>query len=121
MRLSPVVEDGRITTGRFASIRGDPFGMFDIQGPCGIKLHIMAAWADDPAGQGWEHVSVSTTRRIPNWLEMAFVKRLFWASEDCVVQFHPPDVDHINVHPYCLHLWRWTGGSFPMPPKELIA
>jgi hypothetical protein len=37
-------------------------------------------------------------------VEMTFVKRLFWSSEDCVVQFHPPTSDHINWHPYTLHM-----------------
>ena len=70
--------------------------------------------------EGWEHVSVSCERRIPNWLEMSFVKRLFWAPEECVVQFHPPESKYVNNHPHVLHLWRWTRGKFPMPPSILV-
>ena len=95
--------------------------MFLIPGPCGRDLIVMAADGSDPIAAGWEHVSVSLQTRTPNWPEMCFVKKLFWAPEDCVVQFHPPQADYISVHNYCLHLWRPTRGEFLMPPKELIA
>lgn len=68
----------------------------------------------------WEHVSVSTQTGIPTWLEMSRIKRLFWDDEDRVVQFHPPKSEYVNMHPHCLHLWRWTGGEFPHPPMELV-
>jgi hypothetical protein len=68
----------------------------------------------------WEHVSVSRERRIPNWEEMCFGKRLFWDDDECVVQFHPPKSDYVNCHPRCLHLWRPVGGGFPTPPSMLI-
>ena len=75
-------------------------------------------------GQGeWEHVSVSSAgdpARIPTWEDMCFVKSLFWHPEECVVQFHPPEAEYINHHPGVLHLWRWTGGAFPMPPKIYV-
>ena len=54
----------------------------------------------------WEHVSVSGNRFCPNWAEMCWVKDVFWEDEECVVQYHPPKSDHINVHPFVLHLWR---------------
>lgn len=57
-------------------------------------------------GGGWDHVSVSTPRRCPTWDEMAAVKDLFFAPEEAVMQLHPPKSDYINLHPYCLHLWR---------------
>src|SRR3954463_731637 len=84
------------------------YGSFIVQGPCGERLRIIAsgADADDWLAHGWEHVSVSTRRRPPNWQEMCFVKDLFWEPEECVVQFHPPRSEYINNHPHCLHLWR---------------
>jgi hypothetical protein len=79
----------------------------------------LRAIADDELG--WEHVSVSLARRCPTWEEMCYVKGLFWDSEDCVMQLHPPQSDYVNCHPYCLHLWRPVGGAaIPVPPSFLV-
>lgn len=71
-------------------------------------------------GLGWEHVSVSTRARCPNWDEMCFVKNLFWAAEDVVIQFHPARSNYVNQHPFCLHLWRPAGVALPIPPAVLV-
>jgi hypothetical protein len=115
------LEQGRVTVGRFAGRPADRFyGCFFVHGPCGEELKIIASEGDAPEAQGWEHVSVSTRRRIPNWLEMSFVKDLFWAEDECVVQFHPPRSEYINNHPTCLHLWKHVSQDFPMPPSVLV-
>jgi hypothetical protein len=111
------LERGRIANGYFASQFGEPFGAFFVQGPCGAELKIIAADGQDTA---WEHVSVSTERRPPNWQEMSFVKDLFWQDEECVVQFHPPKSTYINNHPHCLHLWKPTATVIPLPPPILV-
>jgi hypothetical protein len=116
MKVSPRLEDHRL-----AGLYGEVNGIYHIMGPCGVGLAIIV---DDGVGtgalDGWEHVSVSTQRRIPNWLEMCFVKDLFWGDNECVVQFHPPKSEHVNNHPFCLHLWRPTDGVFPTPPPILV-
>ena len=71
-------------------------------------------------GEGWEHVSVSTSFRCPTWDEMCWIKGLFWDDEDCVVQFHPPRSEYVNAHPYCLHLWRPVGAQIATPPTHLV-
>jgi hypothetical protein len=117
------LQSGRVIDGRFASHPSDgAYGCFFVHGPCGEELQIIASGGDeaDPASYGWEHVSVSTRRRIPNWLEMSFAKDLFWSEDECVVQFHPPRSEYINNHPNCLHLWRHKTQIFPMPPTILV-
>src|SRR6516225_4312936 len=117
------LEDGRVRTGEFASKpEWGAYGQFFVQGPCGEQLTIVAsgADADDTVSEGWEHVSVSTRRRCPNWIEMCFVKDLFWSEGECVIQFHPPRSEYVNNHRYCLHLWRPRDGNFPLPPKILV-
>lgn len=69
---------------------------------------------------GWEHVSVSLPNRCPTWDEMCKIKSLFWDADDCVIQFHPPESDYVNNHPYCLHMWRKIDFDFPLPPKEMV-
>ena len=54
----------------------------------------------------WEHVSVSLETRCPNWREMCHVKDLFWNDNEECIQFHPKKSDYINLHKYCLHIWK---------------
>jgi len=102
--------------------RWGAYGAFFVQGPCGEELKIVAsgADADDGVSRGWEHVSVSTRRRPPNWQEMCFVKDLFWEEEECAIQFHPPRSEYVNNHPHCLHLWGRADGAIPTPPSILV-
>lgn len=78
--------------------------------------------------KGWEHVSVSlfknlfsgnrklrrmaTVKRCPTWEEMSYVKDLFWKDDEEVVQFHPPKSEYVNLHNYCLHLWKPLGVQY---------
>ena len=71
-------------------------------------------------GMGWEHVSVSREDRCPTWDEMCQVKAMFWDGDDCVVQYHPPESDYVNVHKNCLHLWRPTDVEMPRPPTFMV-
>lgn len=121
--LPEKVETGRIVSGPMASRRDwGAYGAFMVQGPCGEELKIIAsgADADDKMSGGWEHVSISTRRRPPNWQEMCFVKDLFWDEQECVIQFHPPRSEYVNNHPHCLHLWRPTDNHVRLPPSILV-
>lgn len=72
-------------------------------------------------GPAWEHVSISVPAGgVPRWEEMCWVKRLFWKPEECVVQYHPPEADYVNVHAGVLHLWRPVGVAIPMPPRRCV-
>lgn len=71
-------------------------------------------------GGGWEHASMARPDRVPTWEEMQWLKAELWQAEDCVVQFHPPASRYVNVHPFCLHLWRPLEAELPMPPKWMI-
>lgn len=118
--LPDKLESGRLRHGPYGSNSSDgQWGAFKIMGPCGRELVIMSAGASCDSGD-WEHVSVSLSSRPPNWQEMCFVKSLFWEDDECVVQFHPPKADYINIHEHCLHLWRHVSLTFPMPPSILV-
>lgn len=73
------------------------------------------------AGEGWEHVSVSTPKRCPTWAEMEHVKRMFFEEHETVMQLHVPPSDHISLHHFCLHLWRPIGVEIPRPPSFMVA
>jgi hypothetical protein len=72
----------------------------------------------------WEHVSVHCSvgkkNKTPIWEQMCFVKSLFWDKEDCVVQYHPPESQYVNMHDHVLHLWRPTGFELVTPPKIMV-
>lgn len=72
--------------------------------------------------EGWEHVSVSVVNKPdrPSWDEMNFVKDLFWRPDECVVQYHPPKSNYINIHSGTLHLWRPVDKTIPMPPLYMV-
>lgn len=110
-------------------------GAFLIPGPCGNALSIVASDGSDwkeasdalpegLPGEPWEHVSVKAGHvkqwRTANWKEMCFVKDLFWAEDECVVQYHPPEADYVNLHHAVLHLWKPKTTPVPMPPKVCV-
>lgn len=96
-------------------------GAFVMPAPFGHGLAPSSLRIIASDGAGWEHVSISLRDRCPTWDEMCWVKDLFWDECDCVMQLHPPKAEWINCHPYCLHLWRPTGGAvIPQPPALLV-
>lgn len=114
------LEAGRIRDGWMGSTPAmGAYGAFFVHGPCGEELKIVASGGEEALSEGWEHVSVSTRRRPPNWQEMCFVKALFWEPEETVIQFHPPESSYVNNHPHCLHLWK-PPFDVPMPPTILV-
>lgn len=72
-------------------------------------------------GDGWEHVSVSRKSRCPSYEDMTRIKELFWDEEDCVMQLMVPKSEHVNFHPYALHMWRPINGQeIPRPPAIMV-
>jgi hypothetical protein len=112
--------EGRIRHGDYGTTERDGLmGAFQIIGPTGVPLRILSSGTGEVA-EGWEHVSVSTRDRIPNWEEMSFVKELFWRDEEWVVQYHPARSHYVNFHPHCLHLWRPIEAELPTPPSIFV-
>lgn len=119
MKYSDKIERGRILTGDYKTLPRMHNGAFDVIGPCATRLLIIATHGTD-GKPWWEHVSVSTERRPPNWQEMCFVKDEFWEPEEWVVQYHPAKSEYKNVHPYTLHLWRPRDVELPTPPRLYV-
>ena len=74
------------------------------------------------SGSGWEHVSIIpyTADRCPKWSEMCALKDLFFRPEETVMQLHPAKSQYVNIHAYCLHLWRPIGENIPQPPIWMV-
>jgi len=104
----------------WVSLPGEHFGCFLVRrAPAKADLLIVATCGDET--MPWEHVSVSCKGRCPTWDEMAYVKSLFWGTDETVMQLHVPDAEHKNFHPYCLHLWRPLQAEIPRPPSIAVA
>ena len=81
-------------------------------------------------GEGWDHVSVSLRgiknnkkvhiERCPTWDEMCYIKSLFFNEDEVAIQFHPAASEYVNVHLYCLHLWRPNEVELPIPQRSMI-
>lgn len=122
MKFSPQVEKYRYRSGPMASNTGEDFGAFEIPGPHGRTLRVIASSGDASVGIEWEHVSVSVslTNRCPNWVEMCFIKDLFWDAEETVMQLHSPRSKWTSNHPHCLHMWRPLEQEIPLPPDITV-
>lgn len=68
---------------------------------------------------GWEHVSVSFPGRCPTWDEMCIAKDVFWREDEACIQVHPERSVYINIHNYCLHIWRPKDGKLILPPDAI--
>ena len=81
-------------------------------------------------GMEWNHVSVTLKKlekrkwkevsRSCTWLEMCFIKSLFWEDEETSMQLHPPKSEYVSTHPYCLHLWSPQQLEIPRPHHLLV-
>ena len=110
----------RITKAQDQLYGSDPsYGFTGFFCPIINGLHVKCIASD---GEGWKHVSVSIegTTQPPSWSIMCQVKDLFWEPEDCVIQYHPPKAQYVNIHPGVLHLWQPIGQPIPMPPIEFV-
>ena len=71
---------------------------------------------------GWEHLSISLIdiERTPKWSEMCYFKDFFFNEDECLVQYHPPKKDYVNIDEYVLHMWRPLDEDIKMPPKYMV-
>jgi len=120
-------EPYRVQTPGYESAYGDACGAFVIpHASTSATLAVIAvsgeiSRADLGDAWAWDHVSVSLKNRCPNWIEMSFIKSLFWDDDETVMQLHVPAAEHRNLHPYTLHLWMPLLVPIPRPPSDAVA
>lgn len=68
---------------------------------------LISASVDYPLGGGrWLHVALSRHDRMPDYHDLAAVRRLMFKPDASVILVLPPRPEHVNVHEFCLHLWQ---------------
>jgi hypothetical protein len=120
-----MVNPYRVQPAGYESFPNDNYGAFAIPYK-GMMLRVLASSGESGRlahghAYAWDHVSVSLPNRCPNWLEMSYIKSLFWRDEETVMQLHVPVGDHRNLHETCLHLWKPLNERIPMPPADMVA
>jgi hypothetical protein len=63
----------------------------------------------------WYHVSCSRDAKIPSYLDLAEVKRIWFGADRWAIQVFPVTAKHVNIHPHCLHLWHCLDDGFQVP------
>lgn len=66
---------------------------------------------------GWRHLAVTNAQRktVTPWHVTREMKRLFFADEAWVVEFHPPVKNYIADR-WARHLWEPLNEVLPAPP-----
>lgn len=97
-------------------------GMFMFNSPWDKgELIVIAA-----VGYGWDHISVSRADGTPSWLEMDYVKRLFFHEHEWAYQLHAPVAEHISGKwpgrraLNTLHVWKPHNRTIPIPPRWMV-
>lgn len=122
MRDLRELDEFRIVIPRFGP-GGNMAGAFEIPSPAtGAKLRVIVSVGSGVGHEMemWDHASVSLPNRCPNWQEMELIKRKFFHDHECAMQLHVPVEDHIDNHPYCLHIWRPVKAEIPRPPGLMV-
>ena len=99
-----------------------PQGYESIKSPSGeafreivTGLRVIVTDSTEVDGRLWRHISFSRGDRMPSYDDMLEAKRAFAGAHRSAVMILPKDKDHVNCHPYCLHLFALLEGSWPLP------
>jgi len=76
-----------------------------------LGLHVIESVHKELDGKSWKHVSVSRRSRIPSYEDLVLVKKQFIGEDKTAYQIFPKASHHVNIHPYCLHLWHCIDGD----------
>ena len=68
-------------------------------------MTIIRSIAREIDGKLWIHVSLSRRSRIPDYNDITKIKRDFIGENKKAIMIFPKKTEHVNIHPYCLHLW----------------
>jgi len=79
-----------------------------------LGLYVIDSVSKESDGKLWQHVSLSRKSRLPTYDDIKLVKSLFIGDNKDAIQVFPKIENHVNIHPYCLHLWSCLEGS-PLP------
>jgi hypothetical protein len=65
-------------------------------------------------GKLWLHTSYSRKSKLPSYYDTQFIKKHFIGEDQKAIAVYPKKSEHVNIMPYCLHLWTCLDGD-PLP------
>lgn len=74
-------------------------------------LRVIVSGMTELDGRHWLHASVSRRGRLPSYDDLKAVKALFIGRERKAIQVFAADSEHVNLHPFVLHLWHCASGD----------
>jgi hypothetical protein len=77
-------------------------------------LSVISSVTIEEDGKKWLHVSFAHPKRMPDYNEITMVKERFIGEDKYAMMVFPKKDFHVNIHPYCLHLWHCIDGH-PLP------
>src|SRR3954465_12933029 len=93
-------------------------------GPAGLRVRIerlaqrgsvIATQADHEDGQEWLHASISWEDQMPTYADLVALHRAVFGRRRWAYQVFSPEVGHVNLHEYALHLWGRANGNPALP------
>ena len=77
-----------------------------------VEATVIVSWADEGDGT-WLHASIAHPDRLPTYGELCALHAAVFTGPAYQV-FVGPD-EHVNIHPYALHLWGRQDGQHALP------
>lgn len=105
--------------GRFVWGVPEEFGpdgwRFDQYDDDGVAARIIVTTSDVPGDpRDWVHASMSRRDQVPSYEDLCALRDAVFRDGYAYQVFAPP-ADHINIHPYTLHLWGLASGERVLP------
>lgn len=79
----------------------------------GIQSIVITCASRD--GIEWIHASMTGINDTPSYAKMCELHRAVWGDRGYSYEIHPPRSQHVNIHPYALHLWGRADGRPVLP------
>lgn len=76
-----------------------------------LGLVVISSVSKEADNKFWQHVSVSRKSRLPSYDDLKLVKSMFIGDDKEAYQVFVKESNHVNIHPYCLHLWSCLDGN----------
>jgi hypothetical protein len=74
-------------------------------------LYVIFSISKEIDNKLWLHVSFSRTGRIPDYSDICRIKEHFIGDDKKAIMVFPKKEEHVNLMPYCLHLWHCIDGD----------
>lgn len=71
---------------------------------CGEQVGLVTCCREHD-GVWWLHLSISRPKSLPTWEDLVQARDCIFGPNRKCYQVLAPRYEHVNIHPYCLHLW----------------